>query len=343
MSIEGTAQTEYASLSGKIHTFVVDKTLSISGACADAKATGEAIAAANGVKQSDLEAAIEASESKMQKAIGDHEDNKKNPHGVTAEQVGAYTKELVLSDDTKAAYSLGTDAVPDDVLAKLAEAQKGVRNIVIEKIYTSQTWTAPKAVGQVFRVYAVGGGGGGGGIGNASYPYGSGGGAGGGIAISNLAIEEGTEIDVVCGAGGVYGNGVSADGGTGGTTSFGSLLSAAGGAGGKSFNNGGYGGDATGGGGGGAGYVGGNATHGGAGGTYGGGGGGMNYGGSGGTYGGGGGASHSGYYPTNNQGGGAGGTYGGAGGGGKTNGSVGVPFVDNLLSEIGRASCRERV
>ena len=41
MSIEGTAQTEYASLSGKIHTFVVDKTLSISGACADAKATGD--------------------------------------------------------------------------------------------------------------------------------------------------------------------------------------------------------------------------------------------------------------------------------------------------------------
>ena len=43
MSIEGTAKTEYASLSGKIHTFVVDKTLSISGACADAKSTGEAI------------------------------------------------------------------------------------------------------------------------------------------------------------------------------------------------------------------------------------------------------------------------------------------------------------
>lgn len=43
MSIEGTANTEYASLSGKIRTFVVDKTLTISGACADAKATGEAI------------------------------------------------------------------------------------------------------------------------------------------------------------------------------------------------------------------------------------------------------------------------------------------------------------
>ena len=46
MSIEGTANTEYASLSGKIRTFVVDKTLTISGACADAKATGDAIVAA---------------------------------------------------------------------------------------------------------------------------------------------------------------------------------------------------------------------------------------------------------------------------------------------------------
>ena len=43
MSIEGTANTEYASLSGKIRTFVIDKSLSISGACADAKATGDAI------------------------------------------------------------------------------------------------------------------------------------------------------------------------------------------------------------------------------------------------------------------------------------------------------------
>lgn len=44
MSLDGVANTEYASLSGKIHTLVIDKTLTISGACADAKATGEAVA-----------------------------------------------------------------------------------------------------------------------------------------------------------------------------------------------------------------------------------------------------------------------------------------------------------
>ena len=62
MGINGTAHTEYASLSGKIHTFVVDKSLSISGACADAKATGEAIEYAVGtVKDGAAEYAIEKS------------------------------------------------------------------------------------------------------------------------------------------------------------------------------------------------------------------------------------------------------------------------------------------
>ena len=43
MSLEGKPIAEYASLSGKIHTLVIDKTLSISGAAADAKAVSEAI------------------------------------------------------------------------------------------------------------------------------------------------------------------------------------------------------------------------------------------------------------------------------------------------------------
>jgi hypothetical protein len=41
--MEGSAMTEYASLSGKIHSLVIDKSLSISGAAADAKATGDKI------------------------------------------------------------------------------------------------------------------------------------------------------------------------------------------------------------------------------------------------------------------------------------------------------------
>jgi len=73
MSIEGTAKTEYASLSGKIHTFVVDKTLSISGACADAKATGEAIVSESSTvaKEAALEAVSEyAAEVAREVAIG---------------------------------------------------------------------------------------------------------------------------------------------------------------------------------------------------------------------------------------------------------------------------------
>lgn len=49
MSANGAIQGNYASLSGKIHTLVIDKTLSISGAAADAKATGDAIAKVGGL------------------------------------------------------------------------------------------------------------------------------------------------------------------------------------------------------------------------------------------------------------------------------------------------------
>ena len=72
MSIEGTAQTEYASLSGKIQTFVVDKTLSISGACADAKATGDAIEKMESVAEEAKEAydkAIEGMSEAAKEAI----------------------------------------------------------------------------------------------------------------------------------------------------------------------------------------------------------------------------------------------------------------------------------
>jgi CRISPR/Cas system CMR-associated protein Cmr5 small subunit len=60
MNVKGTAQSEYASLSGKIHSLVIDKSLTISGACADSKATGEAIEKAmDSVKEESAEYAIE--------------------------------------------------------------------------------------------------------------------------------------------------------------------------------------------------------------------------------------------------------------------------------------------
>jgi hypothetical protein len=72
MSVEGNAASTYelrGKLSG-VFSNIIDNTLSIEGAGADAKATGDAI---SGVS-ADLTA---------------HKSNKKNPHGVTATQVGA--------------------------------------------------------------------------------------------------------------------------------------------------------------------------------------------------------------------------------------------------------------
>ena len=48
-----------------------------------------------------------------------HTGNRKNPHGVTAPQVGAFTKAQTLTAGTAALVGLGADAVPDAVFAKL--------------------------------------------------------------------------------------------------------------------------------------------------------------------------------------------------------------------------------
>ena len=45
MSLNGNISADYASIVGKVRAFTVDNTLTISGACADAKAAGEMIAA----------------------------------------------------------------------------------------------------------------------------------------------------------------------------------------------------------------------------------------------------------------------------------------------------------
>lgn len=215
-------------------------------------------------------------------------------------------KATLLSDDTASGLGLTGDPTVDDALSATTSL---LSRLVIEKIVTSCAWTAPKAMRQKFRIYAVGGGGGHGGN------YGGGGG-GGYIQISDLTIPAGTPVSITCGAVGTGGDSTT-DGGDGGTTTFGTYLTAAGGKGGKSTANGGHGGD--GGSGGGGGYPNDSNQNGGNGGngsTYGGGGGGGKganggKGGNGGTYGGGGGGG-SGRVSE----GGSGGTYGGNGGAG---------------------------
>ena len=134
--IEGTAKTEYASLSGKIHTFVVDKTLSISGACADAKVVGDNIERLDDILPEAKEAYEEA-KAAYDEAVGGMEEAaravatevaKEEVSKLTAGDVGAYSKAESVSDTTKALYGLGTDAVPDDVFGVLSRFHGGLGN-----------------------------------------------------------------------------------------------------------------------------------------------------------------------------------------------------------------------
>lgn len=202
--------------------------------------------------------------------------------------------------------------------------------LAFDVIRTSSVWTAPKAKNQAFRVFCVGGGGGGGSAPGTGYR--GGGGGGGYVSIADLTFPEGTQVSVVCGAGG-------GSDGNGGATSFGDYLSAEGGKKGylsKAASGGGYGGDG-GSGGGSAGGVAGNGS------DYGGGGGAavaqtdktsVVKGGDGGLYSGGGGAGgHSSLLAGK---GGSGGTYGGSGGGTKKPGQdaeerLSVSIVDALF------------
>ena len=104
-------------------------------------------------------------------------------------------------------------------------AYTNLKNLVIQKITSSCTWTAPKAVRNMFKIFCVGGGGGGGeydGKYSEIVKAGAGGGGGGNIVISEIKIESGTDIDIICGSGGSIQN-------DGGDTIFGDYLTAEGG------------------------------------------------------------------------------------------------------------------
>lgn len=103
MSLEGTAKTEYASLSGKIHTIVIDKSLSVSGACADAKATGEAINGAEARLANTVEATTE-------KYLGE-----KVAPAVEAEVASKAVKNT--GDTMTGNFAIKTEAYPSVVLA----------------------------------------------------------------------------------------------------------------------------------------------------------------------------------------------------------------------------------
>ena len=57
----------------------------------------------------------------VQQALTAHTGNKNNPHAVTAEQVGAFTKQETLTPETAALYGLSSSAIPDDVLSFLGK------------------------------------------------------------------------------------------------------------------------------------------------------------------------------------------------------------------------------
>ena len=55
----------------------------------------------------------------VQQALTAHTGNKNNPHAVTAEQVGAFTKEETASDDVISLYGLESDDTPNDIFLLL--------------------------------------------------------------------------------------------------------------------------------------------------------------------------------------------------------------------------------
>lgn len=64
----------------------------------------------------------------VQRLLEAHTADKSNPHGVTAAQVGAFTKAQTLTAETAALVGLGADAMPDAVFAKIKSLIDAVGN-----------------------------------------------------------------------------------------------------------------------------------------------------------------------------------------------------------------------
>ena len=64
----------------------------------------------------------------VQRQLEAHTADKGNPHGVTAAQVGAFTKAQTLTAETAALVGLGADAMPDAVFAKIKSLIDAVGN-----------------------------------------------------------------------------------------------------------------------------------------------------------------------------------------------------------------------
>ena len=133
--------------------------------------------------------------------------------------------DLPLTTETAKVYHLsGANATYDKALYKNQAAYNKVVRII-----SSQTWSVPDNVNEIF-VVAVGGGGGGGYGNTNTTDYSSSGGGSGFVASAILRVHPGDKYPCVVGAGGQGGQGGSSDlrATAGGTTSFGNVLFASG-------------------------------------------------------------------------------------------------------------------
>lgn len=154
--------------------------------------------------------------------------------------------------------ALGLFTPSGQIIATLAEAQAGTENThmmtplrvadavaalgaaTTRQVFTaSGTWTKPTGLSSNSIVVIEAWGGGGGGASHTGSPDWAGGGGGGGYAYRVVAASDlAASIAVTIGAGGTAGaTGSNANGGLGGTTSFGTYLNAYGGGGGSHGNN----------------------------------------------------------------------------------------------------------